>query len=104
MFWEAWDNFQFYHTFYNKFYLKFDLKTLPLLLPHPWCILYLIETELKVFRGLQIFWEGCEDLARISEQERQKKEHRHFGSRLLIYFSYFNYKIIWKRSLKIPKI
>ena len=56
MFWEAWDNFKFYHKFYYKFDHKFYHKTLPLLLPNPWRVLYLIETQVKVLRGLQIFW------------------------------------------------
>ena len=56
---------QFNHTFYHK--------PLPLLSPTPHNVFF--------FRGLQRFWEGCEDLATISKEEQ---EYWQFGSRFLI--------------------
>ena len=116
---------QFYQTFYHTFYHNHKFYHKPLLLyphpppptpTHPWCFLYLreterhatnfnfttnyttnqwdyshlpshflylIETQVNVLRSLWTFFlGGCEDLARISEEEKQ--QHWQFGSRFLI--------------------
>ena len=72
MFWEAWDNFQFYHKFYHK-----QQKLFPPPTPSPpWrFFLYLRETQVKVMRGLQRFWGGCKDLADILEEQQEESGH-----------------------------